>query len=306
MHLENFLQYLSIEKRYSEHTVLAYKHDIESFFEYLKSSYELEDIAAVNTLMVRGWIVEMVEKGLQAKSVHRKISALKSFYKFLMKSGDVKTSPANGVVLPKLKKRLPTFVEESKMNQLLDQPAIEITEPVSKEDLLRDLHADTFSGKRDKLILDLLYCTGMRLSELINLTLANVDLRDNAIRVLGKGRKERIIPISLSTSATIKEYLAYRITSDENYLLLTDKGEQLYEQFVYRTVKKYLSQITTQEKKSPHVLRHSFATHMLNNGADLNAIKELLGHASLAATQVYTHNSIEKLKKVYNQAHPRA
>ncbi len=291
MHLENFLQYLAIEKRYSEHTVLAYKHDIESFLEYMKSGYELEDIAAVNSLMVRAWIVELVEKGLQAKSVHRKISALKSFYKFLLKTGDVKASPANGVVLPKLKKLLPTFVEESKMNILLDQV---------------DFQTEDFSGKRDKLILELLYCTGMRLSELLNLTLANVDLRDNAIRVLGKGRKERIIPISLSTSATIKEYLAYRISSEENYLFLTDKGEQLYEQFVYRTVKKYLSQITTQEKKSPHVLRHSFATHMLNNGADLNAIKELLGHASLAATQVYTHNSIEKLKKVYNQAHPRA
>jgi integrase/recombinase XerC len=291
MHLENFLQYLAIEKRYSEHTVLAYKHDIESFLEYMTTAYELDDVAVVNSLMVRAWIVELVEKGLQAKSVHRKISALKSFYKFLLKTGDVKASPTNGVVLPKLKKLLPTFVEESKMNILLDQV---------------DFQTEDFPGKRDKLILELLYCTGMRLSELINLTLANVDLRDNAIRVLGKGRKERIIPISFSTSATIKEYLAYRITSEENYLFLTDKGEQLYEQFVYRTVKKYLSQITTQEKKSPHVLRHSFATHMLNNGADLNAIKELLGHASLAATQVYTHNSIEKLKKVYNQAHPRA
>ncbi|MCX6182515.1 MAG: tyrosine-type recombinase/integrase [Bacteroidetes bacterium] len=305
MHLEDFLQYLAIEKRYSEHTVLAYKHDIESFLEYLKSSYEIEDVAIVNTLMIRGFVVELVEKGLQSKTVHRKISAIKSYYKFLLKSGDVKTYPANGVVLPKLKKRLPTFVEESKMNQLLDQPATS-AEPLEKEDILAALHGDNFSSKRDKLILDLLYCTGMRLSELINLTMANVDLRDNTIRVLGKGRKERIIPISLSTSATIKEYLAYRLASESNYLIITDKAEQLYEQFVYRTVKKYLSQITTQEKKSPHVLRHTFATHMLNNGADLNAIKELLGHASLAATQVYTHNSIEKLKKVYNQAHPRA
>jgi integrase/recombinase XerC len=291
MHTDDFLQYLAIEKRYSDHTVLAYKHDIESFSEYMDKAYDEKNIATVHTLMVRAWIVELVESGLQAKSVHRKISALKSFYKFLMKNGELKASPAHGVVLPKLKKLLPTFVEESKMNILLDQV---------------DFQTDDFSGKRDKLIVELLYCTGMRLSEMVNLTISNVDLRENAIRVLGKGRKERIIPISLSTAATIKEYLAYRIPSEENYLLITDKSAQLYEQFVYRTVKKYLGLVTTHQKRSPHVLRHSFATHMLNNGADLNAIKELLGHASLAATQVYTHNSIEKLKKVYNQAHPRA
>ncbi|MFM7024389.1 MAG: site-specific tyrosine recombinase/integron integrase [Flavobacteriales bacterium] len=305
MHLDDFLQYLSIEKRYSEHTVLAYKHDLETFFEFIGTTYEIQEPVGISTLMVRSWVVDMVERELAPKSVHRKISSIKSFYKFLMRSGALKSSPAHGVVLPKLKKRLPTFVEESKMSHLLDQPEAE-PEPLSKGDALQELHADNFSSKRDKLIIDLLYCTGMRLSELINLKISSVDLRDNSIRVLGKGRKERVIPINLSTSATIKDYLAYRIEGEDNSLLLTDKGKKLYEELVYRTVKKYLSHITTQEKKSPHVLRHSFATHMLNNGADLNAIKELLGHASLAATQVYTHNSIEKLKKVYNQAHPRA
>jgi integrase/recombinase XerC len=291
MPLQDFLQYLTIEKRYSPHTVLAYQHDIETYLAYLKDSYEIEDSTQANSLMVRAWIVEMVEKGLQSKSVHRKISSIKSFYKFLMKLGQLKVSPAHGVVLPKLKKLLPTFVEESKMDILLDQV---------------DFETSDFHGKRDKLIIEMLYLTGMRLSEIINLKISDVDLSDNSIKVLGKGNKERIIPINFSTAATIKDYLAYRVASEDDYLLLTDKGEQLYEKFVYRTVNKFLSMVSTHQKRSPHVLRHSFATHMLNNGADLNAIKELLGHANLAATQVYTHNSIEKLKKVYNQAHPRA
>jgi integrase/recombinase XerC len=291
MPLEDFLQYLTIEKRYSPHTVLAYQHDLESYLEYLQNSYEIGDCTMASTVMVRAWVVEMVEKGLQSKSIHRKISAIKSFYKFLMKQGQLKVSPAHGVVLPKLKKLLPTFVEENKMNILLDQV---------------DFETEDFPGKRDKLIIELLYVTGMRLSEIVNLDISDVDLRDNSIKVLGKGNKERIIPINLSTAATIKDYLAYRISSEVSYLLLTDKGEQVYEKFVYRTVNKFLSIVSTHQKRSPHVLRHSFATHMLNNGADLNAIKELLGHANLAATQVYTHNSIEKLKKVYNQAHPRA
>ena len=291
MALQDFLHYLTIEKRYSSHTVLAYQHDIESYLEYLHTTYEVDDAIFATSIMVRGWIVELVQGGLEAKSVRRKISAVKTFYKFLMKLGQLKVSPAHGVVLPKTKKLLPTFVEESKMDTLLDDV---------------DFENNDFSGKRNKLIIELFYATGMRLSELINLKINDVDLRDNSIKVLGKGNKERIIPINLPTAATIKEYLAYRIESNESYLLLTDKGEQLYEKFVYRTVKKFLSMVSTHEKRSPHVLRHSFATHMLNNGADLNAIKELLGHANLAATQVYTHNSIEKLKKVYNQAHPRA
>ncbi len=291
MTLQDFLQYLTIEKRYSEHTLLAYKNDVETYLEYLKTTYEIEEPQSASSIMVRSWVVELVEKGIVAKSVHRKISAVKSFYKFLLKSGELKTSPAHGVVLPKLKKTLPTFVEESKMDTLLDEV---------------DFESNDFLGRRNKLIIELLYLTGIRLSEIINLKISDVDLRDNFIKVFGKGRKERIIPINLQASATIKEYLTYRIESDEPYLLLTDKGDKLYQKFVYRVVKKFLSIVSTHQKRSPHVLRHSFATHMLNNGADLNAIKELLGHASLAATQVYTHNSIEKLKKVYNQAHPRA
>ena len=281
-----------LEKRYSPHTIKAYQIDLTQFQDYLEETYE-SILQNAKHPMVRSWLAQMLDYGISPRSVNRKISVLKSFYKFLLKEEKVKEDPTIKVVPPKMSKKLPVFVEEDQMRKLLDE--LDFT--------------DDYAGVRDKLMIELFYSTGIRQSELINLKIKDIDLSSNMIKVLGKRNKERLIPFTIELRQKIGAYLKLRAElpyKDNSYLLLTNKGKKLYPTLVYRQVNHYLNQVTSLDKKSPHVLRHTFATHMLNNGADLNAIKELLGHANLSATQVYTHNTIDKLKKVYNQAHPRA
>ena len=292
MLLDEFLKYLQLEKRYSPHTVKAYQIDITQFQDYLDETYEIV-LQKAKHPMVRSWLAQMLDYGISPRSVNRKITALKSFYKFLLKEEKIKEDPTIKVVPPKMNKKLPAFVEEEQMRQLLDELDF----------------ADGYAGVRDKLMIELFYSTGIRQAELIHLKIKDIDLSSNVIKVLGKRNKERLIPLTIELRQKFDAYLKLRAElpiKDSSYLLLTNKGKKLYPTLVYRQVNHYLSQVTSLDKKSPHVLRHTFATHMLNNGADLNAIKELLGHANLSATQVYTHNTIDKLKKVYNQAHPRA
>lgn len=290
---ESFLKYLKFEKRCSDHTVIAYRKDLDQFEEFVFKTVGDFDVLQVNTKMIRNWVVDMMDSGIKAKSVTRKITALKSFYKYLMREEVVSFSPVDGVITPKIPKRLPIFVDENSLHHLLDDGYFQ-----------RD-----FEGVRDKLMLSLFYGTGIRLSELINLTDRQIFLKEYLIKVLGKNNKERIVPYPRSLNPLFEEYFLIRngeFGASCDYVFLSAKGEKVYEKLVYRVVKKYLSLVTTLEKKSPHVLRHSFATHLLNRGADLNAVKELLGHANLAATQVYTHTTTDKLQSIYKQAHPRA
>ena len=289
MDIDGFIEYISKQKRYSYHTVLGYKTDLLDFSDYCHKYFKIS-IQQVSHREVRSWFSQLMDDGFKPRTIHRKSSSLKSFFKYLIIQGAVLQSPMDLVPLPKLGKQLPKFVEEKSLDVLLN----EIDFPQS------------FEGKRDKLIIDLFYQTGIRKAELISLTIDDVNFHLNQIKVLGKRNKERIIPISCSLIETIKEYLTYRKPSLESNLLITIKGKALYPKLVYNIVNENLSKVTTLSKKSPHVLRHSFATHMLNNGAELNSIKELLGHVNLAATQVYTHNSLEKIKSIYKQAHPRA
>ncbi len=289
--MEAFLDYIKFEKRYSPHTLVAYQNDLEQFSGYLKQSYEVDSLNEVTHVMVRSWIVELMDEKVSPRSVNRKLSSLKSYYRFALRQKQIKSNPMSKVVSPKTSKRLPEFVEARKMEALLDD----------------DWFSDDFSGVRDQLLMELLYGTGVRLSEVIGLR--EVNCSSDTIKVLGKRNKERIIPVSEGLSQLITKYRLEKQNlpeADREFLMVTDKGNKLYEKFVYRKVNKYLGKVTTARKKSPHVLRHTFATHMLNNGADLNAIKELLGHANLSATQVYTHNTIDQLKNIYSQAHPRA
>lgn len=287
---ENFLTYLKTEKRSSEHTIKSYENDLIQFFDFLEFKFEIKSIQKVDSPMVRSWIVSLVEEGREASTVNRKLSTIKAYCKYLLIVGELDKNPTLKVVAPKIKKRLPTFIDESKTEVLFDS----------------ELFSDDFSGQRDRLVLDILYQTGMRRIELINIE--QKDISNGNVKVLGKRNKERYIPLSKELLSKIETYLSHKAKEGYNstFLLLTDKGDKMYEKFVYNKVNHYLELVTTMKKKSPHVMRHTFATHMLNNGADLNAIKEILGHSSLAATQIYTHNSIEKLKKTYHQAHPRA
>ena len=292
MLLDEFLKYLQLEKRYSHHTIKAYQIDLTQFQDYLEETYE-SVLQKAKHSMDRSWLAQMLDYGISPRSVNRKITALKSFYKFLLKEEIIKEDPTLKVIPPKMSKKLPAFVEEGQMSELLDE--LDFT--------------DDYAGVRDKLMIELFYSTGIRQSELINLKIKDIDLSSNMIKVLGKRNKERLIPLTIELRQKIDAYLNIRAElpiKDSLYLLLTNKGKKLYPTLVYRQVNHYLSQVTSLDKKSPHVLRHTFATHMLNNGADLNAIKELLGHANLSATQVYTHNTIDKIEKVYKQAHPRA
>jgi integrase/recombinase XerC len=289
--IQPFLAYLQFEKRYSRHTLLSYENDLVSFFDYLTVTYGSCQLKDISHLFVRGWLASLKEEGLTSKTLNRKISALKSFFKYAVKTGAVVQTPMAKVVAPKIEKRLPVYVEEGQMDTLLRH--VEFT--------------DHWEGATDRLILVLLYATGMRLSELIGLKETSVS--SSQIKVLGKGNKERIIPISPAVYDDVVSYTQAKKEKgieDSGTLLVTTEGKPLSPRKVYSSVKNYLSQVTTIEKRSPHVLRHTFATHLMNNGADLNAVKELLGHSSLAATQVYTHNSIEKLKEVYKRAHPKA
>lgn len=292
MEFKSFIQYIRFEKRFSPNTVLAYEKDLGQFYIYLKELYETDDPSEITHSMVRSWIVELMEKKISPRSINRKLTALKSYYKFLLRQGRVTSNPMLKVVAPKTSKRLPVFVDEGNMQTLLGEVNF----------------GSGFSAIRDKLILELFYATGMRLSELIGLKDSSVDVFQCQLKVLGKRNKERIIPFSLKLKNLIEEYLKARkqVVEISPAFFVTDKGVKLYAKLVYRIVTKRLSEVTTLDKKSPHILRHTFATHMLNRGADINSVKELLGHANLSATQVYTHNTIDKLKQVYKQAHPRA
>ncbi|MDB0027538.1 tyrosine-type recombinase/integrase [Flavobacteriales bacterium] len=284
-----FIKYLSAEKRFSEHTITSYSTDLDQFSIFLSEEYQIfDEVSAISFQIVRSWIASLLEKGVSPRSVNRKISTLKTYFKFLIRENVITESPMLKVVAPKSKKRLPVFIEENQIENLLNQ--IEFN--------------DGFIGERDKLIIELFYVTGIRLSELVNIKISDVDFNNNLIKVLGKRNKERLIPLSISI---VNELDFFIKKYDLNQCLFTNLGgTKVYNKLVYRVVKKYISKISSVSKKSPHILRHTFATHMLNNGADINAIKELLGHANLSATQVYTHNTIGKLKSIYKQAHPRA
>ena len=289
MGIDEFLNYIAKEKRYSPHTIKGYKTDLIEFSDYSHRYFDVS-VQHANHKVVRSWFAQMMEDGFQPSTIHRKSSTLKSFFKFLMVNRFLEKSPMDLVPLPKLKKNLPKFVDEKSLNVLLN----ELEFP------------NNYEGKRDKLIMDLFYQTGIRQSELIELTINDVDFSQQQIKVLGKRNKERIIPISSELNETINEFVTYRKTDSVLNLIVTVSGKKIYPKLVYKIVNKYLSKVTTLSQRSPHVLRHSFATHMLNNGAELNSIKELLGHVNLSATQVYTHNSMEKIKTIYKQAHPRA
>lgn len=289
--LHSFFDYLTYEKKYSIHTITSYKTDIAQFIDFINPQKELLIISEINYQQIRAWVSVLIKNKIAARSVNRKLSSLKSFFKYLQRQQIVEVNPMSKISGPKTPKRLPVFVDEHQMEDLFTEVQFE----------------EGFNGQRDRLILDLLYQTGIRRSELTHLKEADVDLFNSTIKVLGKRNKERIIPISLPLKRNLEGYLQVKkeLNLSNFMLLVSEKGNTLNEQAVYKSVKKYLSQVTTIQKKSPHVLRHTFATHLLNNGADINAVKDLLGHASLSATQVYTHNTIDKLKKSYKQAHPR-
>jgi integrase/recombinase XerC len=289
---ESFLKYLKYEKRYSGLTLIAYKKDLDQFEEFFFKAVGDFDVLRIDDKVVRAWIVEMMEEGLTPRTVAKKVAALKSFYKYLLREEIIAESKLNNVILPKIRKKLPFFVEEKNMHHLLDDV-----------EFGRD-----FEGVRDKLIISMFYGTGVRLSELLKLKDTDIDRIECLVKVLGKRNKERIIPYPKSVNPLIGQYLELRkktVEKKDDYFFLTAKGKRVYEKLFYRVVNKNLSKVTTVDKRSPHVLRHTFATHLLNNGADLNAVKELLGHANLSATQIYTHTSLDKIKKVYKQAHPR-
>ena len=291
--ITRFLDHLKFEKRYSRHTVISYKNDLEQFFSFLRSQYEALPIENISGPIVRSWLAELKGDTMTAKSINRKISTLKSFFKYLIQQGDIVQSPMTVIISPKVNRRLPVYVEEIQMKILFDDIPF----------------ADDWKGRTEKLVLQLFYNTGMRLSELIYLKESQLDPFSLQLKVLGKGNKERLIPVSKELMQGLQEYLTEKHRIFEKALpnvFISAKGKMLQPRTVYGFVKKYLGEVTTIEKKGPHILRHSFATHLMNHGADLNAVKELLGHSSLASTQVYTHNTIENLKAVFKSAHPKA
>ncbi len=287
-----FLKYIKYEKRSSEHTVTAYGIDMKQFDEYLVKSYDFHHPELADFQMIRSWIVSMAEMKVENRSINRKIATLRTFYKFLLQKKVIEKDPMLKISVLKTQKNIPEFVREKELDSLLDDVEF----------------PDDFAGVRDKLILELLYGTGMRLSEMIDLKETDIDFYNRTVTVLGKRNKQRIIPISQPLVKLIQDYQNFKNTEGlmHEYLIVSDKGNQAYPVMIQRITKKYLSLVTTLVKKSPHILRHSYATHLLNNGAELTAIKDLLGHSSLSATQVYTHNSMEKIKKIYEQAHPKA
>ncbi len=292
--INSFLKYIEFEKRYSPHTVTSYKNDLEQFNVFLTTLDTTLNLELVSYAHIRSWVISLVEDKLSPSTVNRKMASLRSYYKFLVRSGTISNDPSIQLKALRTPKRLPQFAQESEMQRLFESVNF----------------GNDFKGIRDQLMMELLYATGMRRAELIGLKTSFINIKKRQVKVLGKRNKERIIPLNIEVAKLIQKYLQLReeefMSGANDFLLLTDKGQPLYEAFVYRKVKKYLGATTSLEKNSPHILRHTFATHLLNNGADLNAVKELLGHSSLAATQVYTHNSLDKLKKVFEKAHPKA
>ncbi|HOE05049.1 MAG TPA: tyrosine-type recombinase/integrase [Bacteroidales bacterium] len=296
MHIESFLKYLQFEKRYSEHTISAYRNDLYQFSEFLEIEFAGCSPGSASRGEIRAWIASLAgDDHLTSRSVQRKLTSLRSFYKFLLRKGEINKNPCMGIGSPKTDKKLPVFLTQSQTGKLYDE----------------DYFSHDFAGVRDRTIIEMLYNTGMRLSEAAQLKHGDIDFGAMLIKVLGKRNKERMIPFNNYLKNILQAYIVKK--TDEKFAIahddiffVTDKGRPVYVKFIYHKVHYYLGLVSTNTKRSPHVLRHTFATHMLNNGADLNAIKELLGHANLAATQVYTHNSFEKLKEIYKQAHPRA
>ena len=293
MPFKDFIDYLTLEKKYSPHTVTAYKNDLENFLEFASNEYDYKEIKTIHYSIIRSWIVILVDNGITNKSVNRKISSLRTYYKFLLKIGVIDVSPLAKHKSLKTSKKLQVPFSEKEIENVLS--------------LLNE--EKDFTGVRNKLIVELFYSTGIRRTELVNIKLSDVSSSHKTIKVLGKRNKERIIPLLPSVLKTIEEYINLRgdlsNIKDPTFLFLTLKGIKIYETLVYRIINSYFSSASEKVKKSPHILRHSFATHLLNEGADLKAVKELLGHSSLASTQVYTHNSIAKLKQVYQNSHPR-
>lgn len=292
-HISEFIGYIQHEKRYSLNTVQAYQRDLEQFFLYLDSTYKTTAIGDIDHLQIRSWLASLKENNLESKSINRKISTLKSYFNYLLKKELISISPMGKIISPKSSKRLPVFVNEHNMETLLTKVEF----------------PDNFVGKTERLILELLYQTGIRRAELIGLKMSSVQKSLKCIKVIGKGNKERIIPVSIELLNLIDDYIKDRnLIENVNHdsLLILSNGKVLYPKFVYHVVNKYLSLTTTLDRKSPHVLRHTFATHLLNKGADLNAVKELLGHANLTATQIYTHNTNDQLKEIHRKAHPKA
>ena len=293
--LESFINYLEFEKRASAHTVLAYRKDLEQFSEFCRTAFEKADIARAEHAEIRAWIIDLVEEGLSSTSINRKIATLRSFYKFLMRSDEISKDPTYKIKALKTPKRLPEFVQEEAIEKILDEFQ----------------YKATFEGQRDRMVMEFLYLTGVRLSELMALKWKDINLGTDSVKVLGKRKKERIIPINTGLKKNILLYKkvfeeTFSNADDNDYFIVSNKKEQAYPMKIYRIVRQYLDLFAQTQKRSPHLLRHTFATHLLNKGADLNAVKDLLGHANLAATQVYTHNSMEKLKAVFEQAHPKA
>ena len=292
--VQSFLDYLKYQKRYSAYTIRSYHDDLAQFFGFLQTQFGEVSLGAIGHNHVRSWLASIRERDITAKTINRKISSLKSFFKYLVRSGALDQTPMTRVLTPKISKRLPDFIRESDAGKLLGSLK----------------NSEDWKGLNTKMLITLFYTTGMRLSELVNLKENQVDFGKKQVKVLGKGNKERIIPIGQEAVIMIKDYIQLKkkeFESPDNTLLVTEKGKKMYLKYPYLLVRSFLSsEVKTLNKKSPHVLRHSFATHLSNNGADLNAIKELLGHSSLAATQVYTHNTIEKLKNVYKKSHPKA
>jgi integrase/recombinase XerC len=296
-----FLEYLKFEKRYSIHTLTSYQTDLEEFFEYSGNIFGSVPLNNIDHNIVRSWLAGLKEKGLSAKSINRKISSLKSFFKYHLRTGTIGSSPMSKIISPKMGKRLPVFVKEEETKQMVET---------------LNQSTENWQTLNAKMLVTIFYATGMRLSELINLKERQIDFSRSQIKVLGKGNKERIIPVNKNVVEIIREYQQLKkkeIDSgnesgqkNDPLLLVTGKGKKLYPKYAYLLVREVLGSASTLDKKSPHVLRHTFATHLMNNGADLNAVKELLGHSSLAATQVYTHNTIEKLKDIHKKAHPKA
>lgn len=292
--VESFLRYISYEKRYSQHTVKSYQNDLKQFEQFAQQKFNISGLEEATQLMIRSWVLSLMDVGNSSRSVNRKIASLRSFYKFLLKREMITKDPTQKIKSLKVKKELPGFANEKEFSDFLDRLVFE----------------DSLEGKTEQVILELLYGTGIRLSELIGLKVSDFKPSESTIKVLGKRNKERIIPVSKSLAHLLKNLITDKNHAfsheQDSYLIVNQNGGQAYPMMIYRIVKKYLSQVPSLDKKSPHALRHTFATHLLNKGADLNAVKDLLGHSSLAATQVYTHNSLEKLKSVFDQAHPKA